>query len=184
MNKRNHSPLRRIQSGFTLIEVLIAVLVLSIGLLGLAALQTSGLSMNHSAYLRSQATILAADMADRMRANRAGVTADDYNNPSSSAHAGCTTTGGCNSSDLAENDMFEWSTALGDALPAGEGVVCLDSDPADGTGVAANGCDGGGNVYAIKIWWRDDRSRIDASRQCDGTLSGDGTQCFVVSLQP
>ena len=56
-------------SGFTLIEVLISMLILAVGLLGLAGLQATGLRNNLSAYNRSQATQLAYDMADRMRAN-------------------------------------------------------------------------------------------------------------------
>ena len=60
-------------TGFTLIEVLIAMLVLAVGLLGLAGLQATSLKNNQSAYNRSQATQLAYDMADRMRANVAGV---------------------------------------------------------------------------------------------------------------
>ena len=63
--------------GFTLLEILIAVGVLSIGLLGIAGLQALGQRSNHSAYLRSQATALAYDMIDRMRANKAGVQASD-----------------------------------------------------------------------------------------------------------
>jgi type IV pilus assembly protein PilV len=59
---------RRTQRGFSLLEVLIALLVLSIGLLGLAALQAAGLRSSHGAYLSSQATLLAYDMADRIRA--------------------------------------------------------------------------------------------------------------------
>ncbi len=56
-------------TGFTLIEVLIAMLVLAVGLLGLAGLQATSLRNNQSAYNRSQATQLAYDLADRMRAN-------------------------------------------------------------------------------------------------------------------
>src|SRR5574343_439121 len=56
-------------TGFTLIEVLIAMLVLAIGLLGLATLQTYSLRSNLSAYTRGQATQLLYDMSDRMRAN-------------------------------------------------------------------------------------------------------------------
>ncbi|MCX7101946.1 MAG: type IV pilus modification protein PilV, partial [Methylobacter sp.] len=59
-------------AGFTLIEVLIAMLVLAVGLLGLAGLQATSLKSNQSAYNRSQATQLAYDLADRMRANVAG----------------------------------------------------------------------------------------------------------------
>jgi len=59
------------QRGFTLMEVLIAVLVLAVGLLGLAALQLAGMKSNHSAYLRSQATIAVYDLLDRVRADPA-----------------------------------------------------------------------------------------------------------------
>ncbi len=54
--------------GATLIEVLVSVVVLAIGLLGMAGMQTQSLKGNHSAHLRSQATLLAADVADRIRA--------------------------------------------------------------------------------------------------------------------
>ncbi len=80
MNPEPHPPFarsRRTQQpggrhgGATLIEVLVAIVVLSVGLLGLAGLQMTGLQSNHSAYLRSQATLLAYDLADQMRARRA-----------------------------------------------------------------------------------------------------------------
>ncbi len=57
------------QTGFSLLEVLIAIVITSIGLLGLAGMQATGLRNNHSAYHRSQATVLAYDIADRMRSN-------------------------------------------------------------------------------------------------------------------
>ena len=61
----------RPERGFSLIEVLVAMLVLAIGLLGLAALQTQGVRFNHDAYVRSNATALAYDIVDKMRINRA-----------------------------------------------------------------------------------------------------------------
>jgi len=65
-------------SGFTLLEVLIALLVLSIGLLGLAALQTTGLRSNQMATMRTVATQITYDMTDRMRANPGGVENGEY----------------------------------------------------------------------------------------------------------
>ncbi len=64
----NPSRPQKQQQGFTLIEVLVAVVVLSIGLLGLAGLQTTGLRNNQSAYYASQAAIYANDIFERMRA--------------------------------------------------------------------------------------------------------------------
>ena len=64
---------RRRQRGFSLIEVLVAMLVLAIGLLGLAALQTQGVRFNHDAYVRSNATALAYEIMDKMRARRGSV---------------------------------------------------------------------------------------------------------------
>jgi type IV pilus assembly protein PilV len=58
------------QRGFSLIEVLVAMLILAIGLLGLAALQTQGVRFNHDAYVRTSATVLAYDIVDKMRLNR------------------------------------------------------------------------------------------------------------------
>lgn len=73
------------QRGMTLIEVLVALLVLAIGLLGVAALQAIGLKTGRSAYERSQATMLAYDLADRMRARRADALNGDYDDDSTDA---------------------------------------------------------------------------------------------------
>ena len=155
-------------AGFTLIEVLIAMVVLAVGLLGLAGLQVTSLKNNQSAYNRSQATQLAYDLADRMRANIAGVAT--YTTGMAAAIANCkNNTTGCSPVEMAINDLYEWNCAVAGGcenntppipatLPGGQGIVCLDSTPNDGTSVAVANCDGAGNTYAIKIWWDDDRS--------------------------
>ena len=66
-------PLTKTQSGFTLLEIMVAIVVLSLGLLGLAGLQAASLRNNQTAYYRSIATQQAYDIADRLRANLAGV---------------------------------------------------------------------------------------------------------------
>lgn len=70
---------RRRQSGFSLLEVLIGVVVFAIGLLGMAALQMNALKSNHSSSLRTQAVVLSYFMFDAMRANRADVESGNYN---------------------------------------------------------------------------------------------------------
>ena len=109
------------QSGFTLLEVLVAILVLSIGLLGLAGLMASSIRNNHSAYQRTQATWLAYDMIDRMRVNRANAitSANNYNIAIGTASS--------SSSGLAGTDVTGWKTTLANALPAGDGSVAVDS---------------------------------------------------------
>ena len=146
----------RKEQGFTLLEILVAVLVLSFGLLGLAGLQAASIRANHSAYLRSQATQLAYDMADRMRANTSAADAGTYNNPTPAISASCYSTGGCAASVLAGDDVYRWNQAITAALPAGSaGVVCLDATPNDGSPGTVD-CSNSGNQYVVKVWWRDD----------------------------
>ncbi|WP_333876975.1 type IV pilus modification protein PilV [Methylobacter sp.] len=129
-------------SGFTLIEVLIAMLVLAVGLLGLAGLQATSLRNNQSAYYRSQATQLAYDLADRMRANKLATTT--YTTGAASAKADCLTTTGCTSSDMAANDLFDWNAALTKSLPGGTGAVTIAA-----------------GVFTITVSWDDDKDGND-----------------------
>lgn len=100
------------QTGFTLIEVLIAVIVLGVGLLGIAALQANALKANHSALQRSQAVMLAYFMLDAMRANREAALAGNYDLGSTSSTA-CTAPSG---STLVAHDQAAWINALKNAL--------------------------------------------------------------------
>ncbi len=63
-------PAKTHSQGFTLVEVMVAVVILAIGLLGMATLMMNSLQSNESAYSRSQATLLAYDILDRMRVNK------------------------------------------------------------------------------------------------------------------
>ena len=69
MNKTEHQ-ITRIASGFTLIEVLVALLIVALGMLGNAMLQLQGMKNSNDAYLRSQIGLFAYDIADKIRANR------------------------------------------------------------------------------------------------------------------
>jgi type IV pilus assembly protein PilV len=132
MKSRQIHGARTSMRGFTLLEVLVAMLVLSIGLLGLAGLMASSLKNSHSAYQRTQATWLAYDVLDRMRANRGVALAGGYN-----LGLGATPGG----SGLAATDLGEWDAALTSTLPAGDGSIA----------VAAGG------AVTIIVQWNDTR---------------------------
>lgn len=110
-------PLFRYAAGFTLLEVLVAVVVLAIGLLGIAGIQAISIRNNQSAYLRSQATILAYDILERMRANTTLAKSGSY-----SVALGSTGSG----TGMALTDITEWKSVLADVLPSGDGSVTVD----------------------------------------------------------
>ncbi|HET7132560.1 MAG TPA: type IV pilus modification protein PilV [Gammaproteobacteria bacterium] len=121
------TPITTVRSkGFTLFEVLIALVVLSVGLLGLASLETNTLKFNQGAYLRTQATNLAYDMADRMRANRAAAIANAYDDVAfADPLPDCDPTDVAGA-DVAERDISAWRIALICALPLGNGSIDTD----------------------------------------------------------
>jgi len=135
-------PFRK-EAGATLIEVLVAMVVLAIGLLGLAGLQATSIQSNHSAYYRSQATILASDLADRMRANRTAALTNAYviDFPTSSTNNSVSDSG-----VSPENDIAEWLNQLAQTLPDGTGKVERDD-----------------TLVTITIRWNDTRGQIKAS---------------------
>ncbi len=112
------------QRGVTLIEVLTALAVLTIGLLGLAGLQAIGLRSQHSAYLKSQAVLAAQVLLERMRANPA-VLATNYaiDSLASAAPADCETAP-CNPAQLQSFDLWEWKKILA-RLPGGDGAISV-----------------------------------------------------------
>ena len=112
------------QSGFTMVEALVALVVLAIGLLGIAALYLHSLRAGRTAIYRTQGVTLAADLADRIRANRTAIAA--YNSTLAQAHAEvatCFTTAGCTAAQLAESDLSRWKNSLALQLPGGQGQV-------------------------------------------------------------
>ena len=130
-------------AGFTLIEVLIAMVIMAIGLLGLAGLQASSLKQNQSAYYRTQAMQLAYDLADRMRSNvveSKKYTASKYITvqPASADKNKCTSN--CNPAQLAERDLGEWNDAVTNNLPGAQGTIAFTVP-----------------TYTISITWDDDR---------------------------
>lgn len=128
------------QRGVSLIEVLVAVLIFSIGLIGLAGLLVMATRSNHAAYLRTQAVFLGSNMADRMSANPVGVWSGSYNSSgypvaaSSSANHDCSA--GCTPEALAASDQRAWSSQLSTFLPGVSASITCDASNAGYTPAA------------------------------------------------
>ena len=160
---------QRKQDGFTLLEVLIALLVLSIGLLGLAGLQTIGLRSNQMATMRTLVTQGAYDMSDRMRANQTGVDAQSYvqsiTNTVPEITVNCARTT-CTAAQVVVFDKANWLTEV-TKLPGGRGRITRD---ASGSFVQ----------HTITIFW--DEERTGAT----GTNCGDDPdvdlRCIQITL--
>ena len=145
------SPLPRPRiGGFSLLEVLIALVVLSVGLLGLAALQAAGLRGSSSAFQRSQAVVLASDIADRMRVNRQGLSYFEDGSPvaqTEGADNDCNdhtdgsdevAAAACSAVEMAAQAVFDWGASM---PPGYAGTI---------TAVA-----GAANRFTISVTWTD-----------------------------
>jgi type IV pilus assembly protein PilV len=135
-----------------MIEILVTLVILSIGLLGVAGLQLTGLQSNRSAYYRSQATIIAYDMIDRMRTNVDGVAANHYDdldsdNPPSSPPTCIESANGCSAASLADNDLQEWVNDYLSMLPAGSGTVTRN-----------------GNIFTVTVNWVENTDADDPNK--------------------
>jgi len=164
-------------NGFTIIEVLVSLLVISVGLLGMAGLQTVGIQQSHKSYLKTQASLLAFDMADRMRANLVGVAAGAYNAVNSvdslvetiPACIGSETP--CSAADTASYDAYQWSNlasnlSIPSTLPGGQGIITRN-----GTG-----------IFTITVFW--DEARTGATgTNCSNDPAVD-LACFSLEFQP
>jgi type IV pilus assembly protein PilV len=144
------------ENGFSLIEVLIALLILAVGLLGMASLMLISMKSNQSAYQRSQANWLAYDIVERIRLNQGQSYVITAATPKP-GDPGCKASG-CNAANLAQLDIREWRSQLDDA-----GVT--------GT-VARNG-----RAYTVTISWQEDSSpacaEVDGTPQCSFVLRAD-----------
>jgi type IV pilus assembly protein PilV len=141
--KHFRSSMRR-AAGLTLVEVLVTLVIISVGLLGVAALQLTTVRNNYDSFVRTQAATLASDMLDRMRANRTMVAAypidfdeDDVPN------------------NIAGTDIARWRATLAEQLPRGVGQIEYD----DGT-----------RIVTVTIQWRERTEQVVDREDVDERL--------------
>jgi type IV pilus assembly protein PilV len=116
----------KINRGVTLIEVMVSLVILAMGLLGVAALQGLGTKFGNKAYFRSQAISQAYDLFDRMRANPGGTSANNYiQDPIPDSYSSDCGRSTCTAADLATYDLVAWNVTNGVVLPGGAGAVTV-----------------------------------------------------------
>lgn len=155
MQTRQYSPFKT-QLGFTILEVMVALLVFSVGLLGMAGMQMASMQNNHSGMLRTIAVQQAYQMADRVRSNRAGFNNNLYDNV-------VTCTQPCAS--IEQMDFTDWQTANNALLPGGTGTVQRN-----------------GTSLNINVHWDEDRSGA-AGTNCPPRNSND-LRCYTLTVVP
>lgn len=174
---RQHFSLLR-QGGMGMIEVLLSIVIIAIGVLGLAGIQAATIKHTNTSYARDQAMRLAYDLADRMRAYTGNATdgavfstVNGTNLLTPAITATCYQAAGCTRAQMVQSELAAWLADVRRLLPRGEALVCLDDNNTDeGATLVANASDGAtyagsnhrctntGSTYVIKIWWADDRS--------------------------
>jgi len=155
-----HTPYQR---GLTLVEAMIALLVISVGLLGIASLQLTAMNQNASSLNHSQAVWYAYEMSDRIRANLTAF-ATYHGIDTNTAYSQDCTSSACTPAQMASADAADWATMLGN-LPGGRGTVNL-----------ANAADG----LIVTVMWDDDGTGATGTG-CDPANTSDLT-CYRVAV--
>jgi type IV pilus assembly protein PilV len=156
------------QDGFSLIEVLISILVLALGVIGVAGMQLTALRTSQQSAFQTAALQLASEMADRMRTNDNQAKLADTDNPFLKVDYSSGTGepkapdqlcyANCTPEALAQFDIYEWEKRLRAALPGGRAVICRDAAPWDAKAGAftwtCNPGTGNSGSIVIKLGWR------------------------------
>lgn len=174
-----HTMRRNQQRGFTLIEVLVAILILSIGVLGAAGMQVAALQSNKEARNQAVGVRYAQEIADRMRANRiyASTTNNSYVSVDWTSPASVPSGSDCANNTCADGaavaswDIHDVITRLeqDDGLPKARLVICRDNSPYDDSGDPQWTCSGSGAVF-IKLGWS--QTDLDSGAGANGIGKG------------
>ena len=140
------------ERGVSLLEVLVALLVMSVGLIGLAALQAKSMQANWEGVYGIRAVHLADQIIESMRANPAGAatyTSAGQNNGCSDSGTGSSTATDCSATQMAQDDVWHWKQAISDkatGLPNGSGTVTQFA--------SATPCASSTTRYQVKVTWQ------------------------------
>ena len=185
-------------NGFSLIEVLISIIVLSFGLLGMVGMQTAALQANREARLQSSAAVLARELAEIIRGNKdIGILATgnpylgsfdtsplEASTPSYCLNVATSTTHCADRAAIANAEMTEWLARVNAQLPGARVSVCFDSAPYDASGLPQWACDstGASGVIVVKIGWT--RGSTNRSTSGDSALERATVPSIVFPITP
>lgn len=185
---------RAVAAGFSLVEVLVSIVVLSFGLLGMVGMQAAALQSNRESRAQSAAVFLARELAETIRGNKSEGIKLSADNPYVGAFAtplGVVTPSYClnvaagatacsGAADIAQAQMTEWLSRVDAELPGARVVVCFDSDPFDSVGRPRWACNETGDILVVKIGWT--RGSTDKSKSGSEALERATTPAVVVPV--
>lgn len=178
------------KNGFTMVEVLVSIFVLSLGVIGVAGMQLNAMRVSQQSSYQTVALQLASEMADKMRSNDAQMKLADSLNPFLAVNYNAATDGAptapnkicyssaadCNAEELAKFDIYELETRIRDVLPGGRITICRDTTPWDtSAGAFKWACTASlaavdNASMVVKIGWQ--------AKNPDGTLVRDADKAF------
>jgi len=172
-SSRQAQNLRRSDTGFSLLEVLVAIVVLSFGVLGVVGLQAASLQANKEARNQSAAVRLGRELGDMMRGNKdiailsgsANPYLVDFTSPASppTAPQNCSTTACSTPTAVAQFQIEDWLSRVTNELPGVHVVICVDSAPYDTNGIPQWTCTNTGGLTVVKMGWTRQSTKRDAS---------------------
>ncbi len=178
------------ENGFSLIEVLISILILSVGVLGSIGMLVSAMQSNKEAHNQAVAASFAKELAERMRGNHTvAIKTSSTDNPYlfdvtlppsttvATPSVNCFTTGCPVAKDTATWDVAEWQQRVQNALPSARAKICFDQAPFDSAGRPRWDCSNTGDVSVLKMSWT--RSNTAGELEFAGTT---GVPLVVVPL--
>lgn len=187
------TPLRRpaqylAQGGFSIVEVLVAIIILSVGMLGAVGMQATAMQSNKEARNQAAATTFARELAEKMRGNHTvaikTAAADNpyifditlVGTPITTPTVNCFTDGCTTVKDAATWDVADWQGRVQDVLPTPRVKVCFDQTPFDSAGKPQWDCTDDGDIAVLKMSW--------TRKNTAGTLEFAGSTGIPVVVVP
>lgn len=192
-------PAKTSQKGFSMVEVLVAIVIISIGVLGLVAMQGKTIQYTQDANQRNTAAMLTNDLIELIRGNRSAVigpsgellSSSNYYKAASDAfptagEASCRTTTGCTAAQMATDHLFLWTQQVRNSLPIDNAtlatfIICRDRTP------DSEACDNQGSAIKIRVGWLSRNTDCPTNTPCaDDNLvdAGNRREYYQISFEP